>query len=292
MRQDIKHKIVEHGKSNGRRYYKRQNAVDVLSAPSRESMSPNRNKWERWNTINYDFINRLIKGHVGKNYDEFYSELKAMCRKNRWHDEYLFKWVKQQLNVNETFIKTEDGNMYFERCRWGGKVLELHDGELYVDENRIIQRFVAPNHLTKKERIARDLSEAKKSEFIQDGFWFKKINGVWFVADVVRQSIKYQYEVVVCDWKWDGEKMAACNHRPKRNVIYTVPYHAYFNNHVSWLSTFHGVRNDRVFGSVFDVNAGKSMSYHFTTKDSVIAINKRSCPGWMIRIYCGDQAND
>ena len=81
-------------------------------------MSPNRNRWDRWHTINYDFVDRLIKGHVGKNYDEFYSELKSLCRKNRWHDDYLFEWVKKQLNVNETLIKTEDGNMYFERSGW------------------------------------------------------------------------------------------------------------------------------------------------------------------------------
>ena len=291
MRQDIKHKIVEHGKSNGRSGYNRKNAVDVLSGPSRESMSPNRVKWERWHTLNYDFIGRLIEGHVGKNYDEFYSDLKKLCRKNRWHDEYLFKWVKDQLNVNEKLIKTEDGQIVFERAGWDGNIRSLFNGELYVDEHRFIQRYVDPTILTKKQRAARDMAHAKASEFIQDGFWFKKINGVWFVADVTQQRVVHEYKVVKYDWEWNGEEMAACNHRTRLNIVCTVPYHAYAKLHVNWLSTWHSDKRDRVFGSVYDVNVGKMVSYNLKHDGSIIAINKRSCPGWMIQMYCGEQAN-
>ena len=275
MRKDIQHKIMECKTVRSRcDRYERKNAIDVMTAPSRERMVTRSNRWNRWSMINYAFIDRLLEGHLGKNYDRLYADLKRMCTKNRWQTCYVMDYVVRRLNINEPLI-SHDNRLYFERhFHYSRGVSELSDGDWYVDENRIIQRYKRTKP-SKKQQFLKDVKVAQSTEFISSihNMWFKQIDGVWFVADIGSQHVYYTKIFLYNDSEHFGFRNVLC---------YRYNRHAFDKNRFD----FAMFPKSKVRGSVYDIDREVFVSYDFTAPNNMIAINKRTCPKWMVRCFC------
>lgn len=281
MRRDVKHKIVEYDKSKHNLRYERNNFIDVATAPHREAMRPNHNKWNRWAAIDFGFILRLVESYVGKSYDHLYSDIKRLCTKNRWQDQYVVRYIKQHLSINDPIIEI-NGRLFYERAHaYQNGIIELSNNDLYVDKHNIIRRYNNGAHQIKQKQkqIARE--QALQTEFISDGLWFKKINDTWFVADITFQTVVHVKLYNVGDNVSGNLNDNWATTRPQRTYPrYGYSHHAYSKTHIRMMDWSESC------GRVFDIDHNVFISYRLNGSDSILAINKRTCPKWMVQLYC------
>lgn len=279
MRRDVKHKIVEYDKSKHNLRYERNNFIDVATAPHREAMRPNHNKWNRWAAIDFGFILRLVESYVGKSYDHLYSDIKRLCTKNRWQDQYVVRYIKLHLSINDPIIEI-NGRLFYERAHaYQNGIIELSNNDLYVNEHNIISRYNnrSPNKRQKREDARK---HALQTEFISDGLWFKKVNDTWFVADVAYQTVTHIKLFNVGDIVSGELNNNWATTRQRTYPRYRYAYHAYSKTHIRMMNWSESC------GKVFDIDHNVFISYRLNGSDSILAINKRTCPKWMVQLYC------
>ena len=184
MRSDLKHKVA----GNSHKYYGYNRSIrsdrDLDFSPARTPMKK-REYHEGWNQrqprIDYNFVQRLAKGCVDMLYDTAYSDFCHLLKSHRYVDVKAKQYFKDQFNLEG--VQERDGRLY-RWSRWTGFQHEMWHGELYVNSKGVICSYIPPKPSEKKDPV----EEKKKSEFIQGDKWFKKIKGIWFVADVVVQE--------------------------------------------------------------------------------------------------------
>lgn len=111
---------------------------DYETAPRHESMhrSSGYNSWDydHYDRKSYHYISRILENSVGKDFDKVFSDI---CNKFR---------KKKNYNFRREFLRQIDPYYRAPRRRW-------RYNEYYIDENRIIRSYDAPEKKRKKVRV-------------------------------------------------------------------------------------------------------------------------------------------
>ena len=111
---------------------------DYETAPRHESMhrSSGYNSWDydHYDRKSYHYISRILENSVGKDFDKVFSDI---CNKFR---------KKKNYNFRREFLRQIDPYYRAPRRRW------RYNG-YYIDENRIIRSYDAPEKKRKKVRV-------------------------------------------------------------------------------------------------------------------------------------------
>ncbi len=111
---------------------------DYETAPRHESMhrSSGYNSWDydHYDRKSYHYISRILENSVGKDFDKVFSDI---CNKFR---------KKKNYNFRREFLRQIDPYYMAPRRRW------RYNG-YYIDENRIIRSYDAPEKKRKKVRV-------------------------------------------------------------------------------------------------------------------------------------------
>lgn len=165
---------------------------DYETAPRHESMrkSSGYNSWDydHYDRKSYHYISRILENSVGKDFDKVFSDI---CNKFR---------KKKNYNFRREFLRQIDPYYRAPRRRW------RYNG-YYIDENRIIRSYDAPEKKRKKVRVK--VVDRPVKYFTANTRVFKEYSGVKaMVLQYLRHILSYKlfherlpmkyYYLVVC----------------------------------------------------------------------------------------------
>lgn len=134
---------------------------DYETAPRHESMhrSSGYNSWDydHYDRKSYHYISRILENSVGKDFDKVFSDI---CNKFR---------KKKNYNFRREFLRQIDPYYMAPRRRW------RYNG-YYIDENRIIRSYDAPEKKRKKVRVK--VVDRPTKYFTANTRVFKEYSGV------------------------------------------------------------------------------------------------------------------
>ena len=134
---------------------------DYETAPRHESMhrSSGYNSWDydHYDRKSYHYISRILENSVGKDFDKVFSDI---CNKFR---------KKKNYNFRREFLRQIDPYYMAPRRRW------RYNG-YYIDENRIIRSYDAPEKKRKKVRVK--VVDRPAKYFTANTRVFKEYSGV------------------------------------------------------------------------------------------------------------------
>ena len=165
---------------------------DYETAPRHESMhrSSGYNSWDydHYDRKSYHYISRILENSVGKDFDKVFSDI---CNKFR---------KKKNYNFRREFLRQIDPYYRAPRRRW------RYNG-YYIDENRIIRSYDAPEKKRKKVRVK--VVDRPTKYFTANTRVFKEYSGVKaMVLQYLGHTLSYKlfheklpmkyYYLVVC----------------------------------------------------------------------------------------------
>ena len=134
---------------------------DYETAPRHESMrkSSGYNSWDydHYDRESYHYVSRILDNSVGKDFDKVFSDI---CNKFRKQKNYNFR---------HEFLRQIDPYYRAPRRRW------RYNG-YYIDENRIIRSYDAPEKKRKKVRVK--VVDMPTKYFTANTRFFKEYSGV------------------------------------------------------------------------------------------------------------------
>lgn len=171
---------------------------DKENLPLRDKGHP---KWKNWYHVEYrisrsklGYMKRLVQGFIGKSFDDCYKAIIKHMHEDKLSEFANLAFVEKQIistNCSVAFVKNRITNEKIKIVvdnNLGKR--ELADNALYVDENKIVRQYSAPTRLTKQLYKAAIEEKIKEfNGFVKDGYWFKKIRGVWHIADTATQQL-------------------------------------------------------------------------------------------------------
>ena len=184
MRSDF-HKVLcerpRHKPYNANKRHRKDN-LDYEDMPTKENMKINhiRGWGGKELTDHIAPLYRYLNDQVGRKWDDVYSEIrKTIVGKNpnavKGHIlQHIYGW-----NGVELHSYTLDGKRY-RKTSFYHNVDELHDGQLYIDDDGILSRYKTK---TKKKKSYQQLMEEtwmKTARVLPNGNQARKINGIWY----------------------------------------------------------------------------------------------------------------
>lgn len=138
---------------------------------------------------------RWLDSKIGKRWDDVYSELRSTFNVDKTINDHIMIHVHQHV-VKSTY--TEDGKVFDTDCKYsyGRDHNELSNNQIYVDADGIIRiyRKVKPPRVSYTV-IEKQHREAQHGKRIGNR-WIRRIDGVWFIADLVVQQYIEEREPV------------------------------------------------------------------------------------------------
>lgn len=212
MRKDLNKQLCERERIGSRRLkysavrHKRKFTAMVIDEDTDLPVNESMQYRYGWNTRNFnENLNPLwgiLRKAVGRKWDDFYSELSATFDKRSVINNHILEHLYQKILVNVHI--DEDGRYYvFREYAVGRDYLEdikYSFADYYVDpKTGIICKLESKLTWRQRQQAAR---LKKRLEYVEDHAYdaesnkaYHKINGVWFVFDLV-EAPKARYEYV------------------------------------------------------------------------------------------------
>ena len=175
---------------------------DKENFPTKEKMHPKWRSHGREVEITkryFNFLHRLLRKSIGRKWNDVYSELKEIFIKNNHLEMFTEEYISRFICINPIY---KNGEIY-RNSRNVYAQTKLSNDDLYVNSDGII---TAHKTMTYKQIVRKNEQEkldlvTRHNGFIADGLWFVQRNGVWYIADVVKQqivpTIKHVYDTAL-----------------------------------------------------------------------------------------------
>jgi hypothetical protein len=150
--------------------------------PSKEGMKINHIRGWNGKELN-EYLNplyRYLNSKVGERWDDVYSEIRQMVGKNpnavKGHIlQHLYGWQGVELHV-----MPKGNKIYHNSGRWGYAPTELSNGQLYVNTDGILSRYVIKGPKKKSYAEYEEEKWMETARHLPNGNQARKINGIWF----------------------------------------------------------------------------------------------------------------
>lgn len=241
--------------------------------PSKEKMHPKWRSHGREIEITkryFNYLHRYIRQELGSKWNDVYSDLKETFIKNGHLEMFTDKYLSRFIDLSPLF---ENGKVYHSTLnRHYSYNAELSNGDFYVDKDGIVQEYkkesVKQMKITDEEEKRKLLLEY--NGFISNGHWFKKSNGIWYMAEIVKQKLK-----PVTVTRYDEVKKEYVN----ITVLKPVYSHAYGK-----LGEYVAKRYRSIGGGLYveEFPSGRNPT---SVEGANVAINKKICSTAILKKY-------
>lgn len=216
---------------------------DKENLPFRDRGHP---KWKRYYGVGYRiakkhlyYMDRLIGQYIGQSWNKCLPVILQNMRDNKLSEFATLKFITDNFiclaPLKEKATNRETG-LTIEVYRDPETGSVLSDDSFYVDDNGNIQRCVNQYDIFKQDsKQYKEELLALHNGFIKDNYWFKKICGVWYVADVVTQRL-VDKTIYITDPK-TGEKTPHVYQDVKYRHVYGYTANHYI--HSSFLGPYY-----------------------------------------------------
>ena len=209
-------KDVMHGR--GKKYptrnfksNKRQAKLDPENTPTISGMRKIHGNREGYVSVRNKVLFRWLTSKIGQHIDKVYSELSEQFKKNtfaRDQVDYVIDWNLDGLKRPLTYYK--DGRIFHSNC-WNHRQIELQDGSLYIDNDKIIRQYKRKKQTSYTSLI--DIINAKRVVTDDKEIQYHKLLGIWYELKVRRLTEdeankkmigRYVHSLEGKSWHYDG----------------------------------------------------------------------------------------